>query len=62
MKFALDINMDNAAFGEDDDGGSYELRRILKALVVGDNGPREGNTSGTVRDSNGNTVGSWSIR
>jgi hypothetical protein len=58
MKFTLTIDCDGAAFGEDGDP-SHEIRRILKRLVVGDNGPRYDNTAGTVRDSNGNTVGAW---
>jgi hypothetical protein len=52
--FNLTIDMDNAAF--EDDGS--ELRDILsdvrRALF-------DHRSSGTVKDSNGNTVGRWEI-
>jgi hypothetical protein len=56
-KFLLELDTDNEAFAED---WAIEVRRILKALVVGEHGPRYDRDAGTVRDVNGNTVGAWS--
>lgn len=56
MKFTLEMAMDNEAFDD-----SRELRTILTTIAVrvpGD--PRPGD-SGKVLDTNGNTVGSWSV-
>lgn len=54
MDFTCKVNMDNAAF-EDDDA---ELLRIVEdvAAKIG-----QGRTNGTCVDANGNTVGEWSI-
>jgi hypothetical protein len=57
MQFTLTIDTDNAAFESD---WAMEVRRILKALVVGEHGPRYDKVAGVVRDVNGNTVGMWS--
>lgn len=55
MKFSLEINMDNAAFKENQE----ELPDILYLLAntLSIVSPKEGN----LRDSNGNTVGEWKI-
>lgn len=53
MKFTLEIDMDTAAFEDN----PSELEELLDAV-------REGVTwleTGKLRDSNGNTVGSWRI-
>ena len=51
MRFALEIDMDNAAFEDD-----RELHRVL-ATVNAYGGRREG----ILRDFNGNRVGHWEI-
>ena len=58
--FTLEINTDNAAFHDDD--GLYpwpELSRILQ-LVYYDIETNQ-HVTGTLRDINGNHVGSWSL-
>lgn len=54
--FTLTIETDNAAFGDEP---SYELSRILLEVAekVG-----AGHTRGTVRDENGNRVGSFEVK
>lgn len=55
MKFKCEIDMNNAAF---EDNPNFELSRILRSIAqetVCDC------TSGTIRDSNGNKVGGYSI-
>lgn len=56
MEFTMKINMDNAAF---DRGDGRELARLLReaATRLAD----VGESDGTLRDINGNTVGSWEI-
>ena len=65
MEFKLQFNMDNAAFSEDD--GSIipqiwkrknEVAGILNKVT---DDYRDGREAGTIRDSNGNTVGKWEI-
>lgn len=53
MKFKCEIDMNNAAF---DDRG--ELVRVLREVACEIKYER---TSGTIRDSNGNKVGEYSI-
>lgn len=54
--FKLTFNTDNAAFQEN---MSDEIARALGGVIAKvQNG---NNTSGVVRDSNGNNVGSWSL-
>jgi len=63
--FKIEIHTDGAAFhapeGEPDDGLEtvYEtaaiLNRVIEALMM------DGLTVGTLRDTNGNTVGSFSL-
>ena len=66
MKFTLEIDMDNAAFGEDYHDATYEIRRILQRLVHGE-GLREPMNASTIerirtiQDSNWNTCGQWTI-
>jgi hypothetical protein len=60
MKFTLEIDCDNAAFGEgDDDQRCCELGRIL--FDLGERLYSWHPLSGTVRDSNGNTVGRFKL-
>jgi hypothetical protein len=56
MKLDISISLDNAAFV--DNGVKHELRPMLDR--IGD-GIEAGETDGKLRDSNGNTVGSWSV-
>jgi hypothetical protein len=61
MRFYVEIEMDNDAFGdesEDENDYSHELARILRELAkkVGD-----GDGCGRIRDINGNTVGSFGV-
>lgn len=60
--FNLGISTDGAAFqlGDPDDGPADELAHILRELAD-DLALRGIRRTGTVRDSNGNTVGSWSL-
>jgi hypothetical protein len=59
MSFKLEFETDNAAF-EEGDCPEVEIVRILRdvAATVAD---LDGTKSGNVVDSNGNTVGSWSL-
>ena len=60
MKFRLDVECDNAAFGDTDEERNAELSRILHKLAE-----RIGQmaivVSGKVHDVNGNKVGDWSV-
>jgi len=55
MKLKLEIDMDNSAFEE-----PGEIQNIIEQLAQKLAGASQGE-HGSVRDSNGNTVGSWSI-
>lgn len=58
MKFKLTIDMNNAAFAEEG-----ELSAILRKLARRFDDVRSvARTSGILSDSNGNTVGEWSVR
>ena len=63
MKITIEINCDNAAFG--DGNAWYEVKSILaKASAAFDVGDRESlpDADGTrLRDSNGNTVGGITV-
>lgn len=59
MKFTLEINMDNAAF--DEDFGTPEVARILTETAVYLTKFELISWPFTVRDSNGNTVGTATI-
>jgi hypothetical protein len=54
--FKLEFSTDNAAF--EGDSKWMEIDKILRDVAdrAGD-----GQTSGTIRDSNGNRVGAWSL-
>jgi len=54
MKFKLNFNMDNAAFGDPD----LEIARILHEIA---DKVERGIQGGPVRDINGNNVGAWTI-
>ncbi len=56
MKFKMEVNMDNAAFSDDP---AIELQIILEC--IGDKIRGNGQRSGTVFDTNGNSVGKWEI-
>lgn len=60
VRFTLTIDMDNAAF---EDGPTLEVARILAALAgrLGYDGNEWLDDEGSVRDTNGNTVGGWTI-
>lgn len=59
MELNLHIDMDNAAFGDDDDAvACCEASQILREAAQR---IRDGAMSGKLRDSNGNTVGSFEI-
>lgn len=60
MQFTCKINMNNAAF---DDYPPGELKHILleAACRIGQIALDNGETSGKLRDTNGNTVGEWKI-
>jgi hypothetical protein len=56
-KFRLRIdNLENAAFEEDRDAEIIRILEVVAARI------RNMDTSGTIRDVNGNTVGDWEIR
>ena len=57
--FRLEINMDNAAFGETDEDRAQELGRILDETSIAI--VEHAEARGIVRDINGNTVGHWKI-
>ncbi len=58
MEFALKINMDNAAF---EDRPAGELAKCLNAVTERICLSGGDLTEGKIKDSNGNTVGSWQI-
>lgn len=55
MRFRLDFDMDNAAF---EDNPAHETEVLLRQVAYAIS---HGARKGAVRDSNGNTVGSWEI-
>ena len=52
------VETDNAAFGDTPEEALAESARILR-VVAG--GMESGSLSGTVRDVNGNRVGTWEL-
>jgi len=65
MRFEMNINMNNAAFKVDSDQAAIaeeinlqEVQRILKKVVDSLGDYVHGDT---IKDINGNTVGSWDI-
>lgn len=62
MTFTMTVDMDNAAFKDGDDGAD-DISELLACLNrVREDVNRGASTRGTIRDSNGNHVGSWEIR
>ena len=64
MKFVMVVDMDNAAFVPDDHTAVGDLRRANEMLSLAhtvNTRLAEGKRAGTLRDSNGNRVGSWEI-
>ena len=61
MNFKIEINMDNAAF--DDTNAAYQLETILNRVVKDILALYKLTDimGGVCKDSNGNTVGKWSI-
>jgi hypothetical protein len=55
MKIVININTDNAAFEENDS----EMMDVLSQMI---NGVTSGRRDGTLRDSNGNTVGKFIVK
>ena len=73
MKFLLNIDCNNAAFGEDDNARAFEVARILqdirrRLLLVdmrGNYGDARGGWTGhfqTIYDANGNDVGRYAFK
>lgn len=62
MKFTLEIECDNEAFGETNEDRCEEIARILRRVAerLQTNVYGAGAVRGVV-DANGNTVGDWSI-
>lgn len=59
-KFTLEIDMDNGAFDDRPAGELAEcLNQVVERLCLSGGKPV---TEGKIKDSNGNTVGSWSIK
>jgi hypothetical protein len=58
MEFSLFITADNAAFGDSDAECCAELARILRETA---DKLELGQDTGRLRDSNGNTVGRYSV-
>ena len=59
MQFTLTINMDNEAFQNRPLGELAEcLNSVVERLCLSGNQPVD---NGRIRDTNGNTVGNWSI-
>lgn len=61
MKFSLQIETGNEAFGEHWADRDYELGRILGELSEQLRGPQSERLEGVLRDVNGNRVGSWKL-
>jgi hypothetical protein len=57
MHIDIHIEMDNAAFDEEEADG-LELDRCLGRIAAR---YRDGYRAGEVRDTNGNTVGTWGV-
>ena len=56
----ISFNTDNSAFWEETEGEEYfnfdEVKNILGYIVLS---MKEGDSSGKLKDSNGNTIGEW---
>lgn len=66
MELNIKINLDNAAFQGDDDnseyGSTYSELKDMFTSILNNIGTPEVGEYGNLRDSNGNTVGEWSIK
>jgi hypothetical protein len=60
MKLMLTIQMDNAAFADDGNGGRDESSRILE--IVRQKLEQGSETKAGLYDINGNRVGQWEIK
>ncbi len=58
MKLKIEIAMDNAAFGDNPSDRGAEIRQVLQSIPTR---VEFGYTEGNLRDTNGNTVGTWKI-
>lgn len=61
MKLIINIEMGNAAFGEDANDRGQEANRILRSLGGKISEGIEKGDCGTLRDYNGNKVGTWKV-
>ena len=65
MNFTIDFDMDNAAFDTSENavGNVTEVTRILRKLaaLLDNVDVLTDQNGGTLRDTNGNSVGSWSV-
>ena len=59
MKLRLTIDLDNAAYRHDD--GKLDMGQVAVSVWNVQDLISEGDTSGRIRDDNGNLVGSWEI-
>lgn len=57
--FKVTMNTDNDAFQGDSPSLNHEVARILRDIAKK---LEQGATGGNCRDSNGNTVGTWSLK
>ncbi len=63
MTFVLTITLDNDAFGVSSRARGRELARVLKELALSvETGGVYCPDDGRCRDSNGNTVGEWTVK
>jgi hypothetical protein len=58
MKLTITIEMDNAAFGDDEESRLCEVEHILHHWRYVNLSP---NNDGPLTDSNGNKVGEWRV-
>jgi len=58
MRFKCDINMDNDAFAHDP---HYELSKLIKTIANDVDDFVCVERTKTIRDSNGNKIGTWKI-
>ena len=59
MKITITFKLDNAAFKYDD--GTLCQHEVANTVQIVQDHIEEGDTAGTIRDDNGNTVGKWAI-
>jgi hypothetical protein len=62
MRLRIWVDLDGAAFDEEDGDGAYEACRVARrAAEEVSAGPLEIGRRGALRDVNGNTCGGWLI-